>query len=172
MFQDEARFGRMVRLRRCWSPAPWRPVVQNGYQRHYTYVYGAVGPKNGDFEWMLSEKMNTKQMGVFLAQVSAAHPGQYIVMVVDGASSHVSQELDVPENMSLLRLPPYSPELNPCENIWDDLREKLFPNRVYNSMQEVISQLNSGLPKFAANTARVQSIASREWIINSISIAS
>jgi len=69
-------------------------------------------------------------------------------------------------------LPPYSPELNPCENIWDDLREKLFPNRVYNSMQEVISQLSGGLPKFAANTARVQSIASREWIINSISIAS
>jgi len=168
MFQDEARFGRMVRLRRCWSPAPLRPVVSSAYQRQYTYVYGAVGPKEGCFDWMLSERMNTVQMESFLGQVGAAHPDSFIVMVVDGASSHVSKALKVPDHMRLLQLPAYSPELNPCENIWDQLREKLFPNRVYSSMQEVVAQLREGLPKFAADGKQVTSISGREWIINAI----
>jgi transposase len=172
MFQDEARFGRMVRLRKCWSPAPMRPVVSNGYQRQYTYVYGAVSPKDGRFEWMLSEKMNTMQMEAFLGQVSERYRDEHIVMVVDGASSHVNKALKKPANISLLQLPPYSPELNPCENVWDELREKLFPKRVYTSMEEVIKQLKEGVPKLAANTARLQSLTGRTWIIDAISIAS
>ena len=50
MFQDEARFGRMARIRRCWAPAPLRPMVRNGYERQFTYVYGAVSPLQGQAE--------------------------------------------------------------------------------------------------------------------------
>ena len=49
MFQDEARFGRMVRIRRCWSPPPLRPVVDNGYERQFVYVYSAVTPWRGSW---------------------------------------------------------------------------------------------------------------------------
>src|ERR1022692_1802961 len=70
MFQDEARFGRMVRIRRCWAPAPQRPVVDNGYEREFQYVYGAVSPREGDLDWMICSAMNTEQMGKYLAQVS------------------------------------------------------------------------------------------------------
>ena len=111
MFQDEARFGRMARIRRCWAPAPLRPVVCNGYERQFTYVYGAVSPVPGELDWTLSEKMNTAQMTAFLAQVSQAHPEEFIVMVVDGASSHKAKQLVVPENVRLIPLPGYSPEL-------------------------------------------------------------
>jgi hypothetical protein len=162
----------MVRLRKGWSPAPLRPVVANAYQRQYTYVYGAVSPKDGQFDWMLSEKMNTVQMEAFLGQVSASHPEESIVMVVDGASSHVNKALKLPGNIRLLQLPPYSPELNPCENVWDELREKLFPNRVYASMEEVIAQLKEGVPRLAAETGKLQKLTGRAWIINAISIAS
>jgi hypothetical protein len=109
MFQDEARFGRMVRIRRCWAPKPQRPVVSNGYERQFLYVYGAVSPMQGQFDWMITRQMNTTNMSEFLAQVSAAHPRDFIVMVVDGASSHVAKDLVVPKNMRLLRLPPYAP---------------------------------------------------------------
>ena len=62
MFQDEARFGRMVRIRRCWAPVPFRPMVDNGYERQFTYVYGAVSPMQGELDWMISLKMNTEQI--------------------------------------------------------------------------------------------------------------
>jgi hypothetical protein len=120
MFQDEARFGRMVRIRRCWAPWPARPMVGNGYEREFLYVYGAVSPLQGQFDWMITRTMNTTPMSEFLAQVSAAHRRDFIVMVVDGASSHKAHDLVVPENMRLLRLPPYSPELNPQEHVWDE----------------------------------------------------
>jgi hypothetical protein len=113
MFQDEARFGRMVRIRRCWAPAPYRPIVDNGYEREFQYVYGAVSPREGDLDWMICSAMNTEQMGKYLAQVSTAHAQDFIVMVVDGASSHVAKDLVIPENIRLHRLPPDSPQLNP-----------------------------------------------------------
>jgi len=168
MFQDEARFGRMVRIRRCWSPAPSRPKADNGYQRKFTYVYGAVSPMQGELDWKISPRMNTEQMNQFLVPVSQAHPDEFIVMVVDGASSHRSQELRIPENIRLHRLPGYSPELNPQEHVWDELREKEFPNRVFESMEAVVSQLEAGLPRMAANTQALRSLTAWPWIISLI----
>jgi DDE superfamily endonuclease len=165
MFQDEARFGRMVRIRRCWAPAPERPVVDNGYVRQFVYVYGAVSPIEGDLDWMICPNMNTERMGEYLAQVSAAHPDEFIVMVIDGASSHVAKALVVPENIRLLRLPPYSPELNPQEHVWDEIREKEFPNRVFSDLESVTRQLEQGLPRLAADSGRLRSITAWPWIV-------
>lgn len=166
MFQDEARFGRMVRIRRCWSPAPQRPVVDNGYEREFRYVYGAVSPLEGELDWMIYSAMNTEHMGTFLAQVSAAHPQDFIVMIVDGASSHVAKALVVPENIRLHRLPGYSPELNPQEHLWDEIREKEFPNRVFSDMAGVVRTLETGLPRLASDRDRVRSICAWPWIIS------
>jgi hypothetical protein len=62
MFQDEARFGRMVRIRRCWAPAPQRPIVDNGYEREFQYVYGAVSPREGELDWMICPAMGVRQI--------------------------------------------------------------------------------------------------------------
>ena len=119
MFQDEARFGRMVRI-----------------------------------------------MSQFLAQVSVKHRREFIVMVVDGASSHVGKDLIVPKNIRLLRLPPYAPELNPQEHVWDELREKEFPNRVFDSMGRVREQLEAGLPRLAADRKTLRSLTAWPWILS------
>lgn len=166
MFQDEARFGRMVRIRRCWSPFPLRPKVDNGYERQFVYVYGAVSPLQGELDWKICAKMNTDRMNEFLQQVSLAHADEFIVMILDGASSHRSQELRVPENMRLHRLPGYSPELNPQEHVWDELREKEFPNRVFDSMDGVQAQLEAGLPRMAANHEALRSLTAWPWIVS------
>ena len=168
MFQDEARFGRMVRIRRCWAPAPLRPKVDNGYVRQFVYVYGAVSPVQGELDWKISTTMKTEQMNEFLLQVSQAHSDEFIVMVVDGASSHRSKDLQVPENIRLHRLPGYSPELNPQEHVWDELREKEFPNRVFASMDGVIDQLKEGLPRLAANPQALRSLTAWPWIVSLI----
>ena len=166
MFQDEARFGRMVRIRRCWAPVPDRPVVENGYERQFVYVYGAVSPVEGELDWMICPKMNTERMGEYLAQVAIAHAGDFMVMVVDGASSHVAKDLAVPENIRLLRLPAYAPELNPQEHVWDEIREKEFPNRVFSDLASVTDQLECGLPQLAADRERLRSITGWPWIVS------
>src|SRR3970282_2511552 len=115
---------------------------------------------------MICPKMNTERMGQYLAQVSAAHPDEFIVMVVDGASSHVAKDLLVPENIRLLLLPSYSPELNPQEHVWDELREKEFPNRVFSDLASVTRQLEQGLPKLAADCERLRSLTAWPWIVS------
>ena len=124
-----------------------------------TYVYGAVSPIEGELDWKISPHMNTEQMNQFLKQVSQAHREEFIVMVVDGASSHRSQELEIPENIRLHRLPGFSQE-----HIWDELREKEFPNRVFESMTGVVSQLEAGLPRMAANTQALRSLTA--WALD------
>ena len=115
---------------------------------------------------MLCREMNTVRMTEFLAQVSAAHAKEFMLMVVDGASSHVSKDLVVPENMRLLRLPPYAPELNPQEHVWDELREKEFPNRVFADLNSVVAQLNAGLPRLTATEGGLRSLTAWPWIIS------
>jgi hypothetical protein len=163
-FQDEARFGRMVRPRCCWAPAPLRPVVNNGYEREFVYVYGTVSPQQGDLDWFICREMNTQRMGEFLTQVSQAHANEFIVMILDGASSHKAKDLLVPENIRLLPLPAYAPELNPQEHVWDEVREKEFPNRVFDRLDAVIAQLVQGLPKLAADHDRLRSLTNWPWI--------
>ena len=141
-------------------------LVDNGYEREFQYVYGAVSPQEGELDWRIGPVMNTEAMGVFLAQASAAHPDDFIVMVVDGASSHVAKALVVPENIRLHRLPGYSPELNPQEHLWDEIREKEFPNRVFSDMAGVMRTLETGLPRLAADRNRVRSICAWPWIVS------
>ena len=95
--------------------------------------------------------MNTACMAEFLAQVSQPHAAELIVMALDEASSHKARDLDVPENIRLQALPPYTPQLNPQENVWDEVREKQFPNHVCNSLDAVIRQLEQGLPSVTAD---------------------
>ena len=120
----------------------------------------------GELDWRLCREMNTVRMGEFLKQVSQAHPAGLIVMVVDGASSHKAKELVIPESIRLLALPPYAPELNPQEHVWDELREKEFPNRVFNPLDAVIRQLERGLPCLAADSEGLRSLTAWPWIIS------
>ena len=141
MFQDEARFGRISSVRRCWAPFPLRPLCRAMLTREYTYAYGAVDVVSGELDSLILPHVNTGCMQLFLDEVSARHPERRIIMVLDGASWHRSKALKPPSNMQLLSLPPYAPELNPVEHIWDELREKFFHNKAFDSMDAVEDQL-------------------------------
>ena len=164
MFQDEARFGRISDPRSCWSPAPVRPVVNLALVREFRYEYAAVSPWDGALDYMTAEKMNTESMSRFLEHVSQAHPADFMVMVLDGASSHKSKELKVPENMALALLPPYSPELNPAEQLWNLLRKNYFANKVFDSLEAATQQAERGLSEMAANRDAMMSLTNWPWI--------
>ena len=167
MFQDEARFGRLSDPRRCWAPWPLRPLVKKALIREYVYAYAAVTPADGQLDWMLGSKMDTLTMNVFLRQVSENHPEEFVVMVVDGAPSHRSVQLEIPENMVVLRLPPYSPELNPAERLWDELREKEFANKVFDSLDSAIAQLALGMWRLENSPTALHSLTGWSWILES-----
>lgn len=167
VFQDEARFGRLSDPRRCWAPAPFRPLVPVALVREYTYAYAAVSPQDGALVWMLSAKMDTLNMSAFLKHVSSSYPDDFVLMVLDGAPSHRCHDLRVPDNIVLLRLPAYSPELNPAERLWEELREKEFANRVFDSLGAAIAQAARGLQRLANDPEFLHSLTGWDWILRS-----
>lgn len=166
MFQDEARFGRINDVRRCWAPKPIRPLCQAMLTHEYTYAYAAIEPITGTMDAFILPQVNTHCMQLFLNEVGARHLGQNIVMVLDGAGWHSSKSLIAPPNIRLLALPPYAPELNPVEHIWDELREKCFHNKVFDSLNALEDDLAFGLLAMENTPEVVKSIAAWPWIMD------
>ncbi|OCB01314.1 transposase [Acidithiobacillus ferrivorans] len=164
MFQDEARFGRINDVRRCWAPKPMRPICQAMLTHEYTYAYAAVDVATGKMDSLILPQVNTSCMQLFLDEVAGRHTQQSIIMIMDGAGWHSSSTLKVPANMRLLSLPPYAPELNPVEHVWDELREKHFHNRVFDSIGALEDHLEAALRAFENDPKRLRSIVSWPWI--------
>ena len=168
MFQDEARFGRISDTRYCWCPKPVRPICQAMVTQEYTYAYAAVSVADGVLDTLILPHVNSDCMQVFLDEVSSRHPCDRILMVLDGAGWHKAGALKIPENMRLFPLPPYAPELNPVEHLWDELREKSFGNMVFDSLDALEAHLEVSLREMECNRDRVHSIVAWPWIINSL----
>ena len=170
MFQDEARFGRISKSRRCWCPKPHRPLCRAMVCQDYTYAYGAISLPDGQLDSLVLPSADTTCMQIFLDEISARYLKEKIVMVADGAGWHKSKILKIPKNIKMLFLPSYSPELNPVENIWDELREKFFGNLVFDSHESLERQLVAGLRTLELNKNVTRSIVAWPWIINSLLI--
>jgi transposase-like protein len=136
--------------------------------QEYVYAYAAVSIANGELDTLILPHVNTFCMQLFLDEVAARHPDERIVMVLDGAGWHKALALKLPEKMRLIFLPLYSPELNPVEHIWDEVREKSFGNVVFNSLDALESHLEASLITLEQDRSRVHSIVAWPWIINSL----
>jgi transposase len=168
MFADEARFGRMNRIRSCWAPSGARPQVAAQLIREYIYLYGAVSPKDGTCVYLIMPTSNTACFQVFLDVLARRFAREDILLVLDGAPNHRCGGLVVPDNIRFLYLPPYSPELNPKENLWDEIREKIFKNYALKSMHAVHAKLSQAILYMERNPKLVRSITSFPYIVNSI----
>ena len=164
MFQDEGRFGLLGDPRRCWAPKGIRPVVGARLVRQYTYAFSAVSPHEGVMDSLVLPFVNAEMMSMFLALVASRHPEDFIVMVMDRAGWHIAEALEVPANMRIVFLPPYSPELNPAEHIWKALREGWFVNTVFRNMRAVVDTLCQGIRALEFNLERTQSLTGFDWI--------
>jgi transposase len=104
-------------------------------------------------------------MSLFLRELSLNHAHEHIVLILDRAGWHTAKDLTVPQNITLHWLPPYSPELNPVEHLWDEIREKWFLNRYFNSLESVEDQLMQALKTLMENPKLVESICLFNWMI-------
>lgn len=169
MFQDEARFGRISDTRKCWCPKPARPLCHSMVTQEYTFAYAAVSV-DGELDSLILPHVNTDCMQIFLEEVALRHPHDRIVMILDGAGWHTAEALTLPNNMMLVPLPPYAPELNPTEHIWDDLREKYFHNHVFESIDSLEDHLEASLRAMECDQERVRSIVAWPWIVNALMV--
>jgi transposase len=167
MFADEARFDRMNRPRPCWAPVGVRPEVAAQLIREYIYLYGAVSPEDGLCVYLIMQASNTASFQAFLDVLARKFARQDILLVLDGAPNHRLSQLIIPANLTLLFLPPYSPELNPKENLWDEIREKIFKNYALKSMDDVRAKLKQAILYIDRNPKLVRSIASFPYIVKS-----
>jgi len=158
MAQDEARFGRICEPRRCWAPAGIRPHTPKQAIRQAVYAFAAIAPNLGKLVALVLPSADTDMMTLFLQQVSQEFADSFIVMQVDQAGWHRSRELHIPENIRLIFQPPYSPELNPVEHLWDELREKYFLNRLFSSLDALQEQLCVGLNELTVDPNRIRSL--------------
>jgi len=166
MLQDEGRFGRISTPQRCWAPRRVRPCVPSQIVREYTYVYAAASPHDGTLDSLILPQVSEQAMSIFLREVSNRHSDEFILMVMDGAGWHKAKALSVPANMALIFLPPYSPELNPVEHIWDHIREDGFRNKAFNSIEAVEDQLMQSLEALEKDPALVASMTGFPWIVS------
>lgn len=158
MAQDEACFGRISIVRRSWAPKPIRPLVHHQVVREYTYAYAVVAPKEGKMTSLLLPTVDTSMMNIFLDHVSRTFSKYFLVIQVDQAGWHCAKDLVIPENIRLIRQPAYSPELNPVEHIWEEIREKAFANRTFCSLQAVSDTLCDHLLQLEENELLLQSM--------------
>ncbi len=154
-----ARRGRRLRT---------RPAVASQLIREYIYLYGAVSPKDGTCVYLIMPTSNTACFQAFLDLVARTFARQDVLLVIDGAPNHRCSDLVVPDNISLLFLPPYAPELNPKENLWDEIREKIFKNYALKSIVAVRAKLKQAILYIERNPKTVQSITSFPYILKSL----
>jgi transposase len=143
-------------------------MVKAMISQEYTYAYTALTPADGRMDSLVLPFVNGICMDIFLKEIASRYSGERIIMIVDGAGWHKNQKLPLPSNLRLVFLPPYAPELNPVEHIWDDLREKFFHNRVFDSIDALEDHLVSALLAYENDSGRVRSITGWDWIINSL----
>ena len=167
-FEDEARVGlhlpRYRRLTACGvaPKQPFEPLYE------YYWLYGAVEPATGEGYFWELPALDARCFGVYLAQLSAAYPEVLNVLVLDNAPAHVAGGLVVPENVVLLALPPYAPELNPAERVWLYVRQQIdvFDQAVRRELEALREHTAEIVRSLTAE--RLASLTSYRYIVNAL----
>ena len=127
-------------------------------------MYGAIEPLTGEGYFLIMPSCDSGCMNVFLSTLSEIYPNDRILLCCDGAAWHKSAKLDIPDNICLFFIPPYTPEMNPIEQIWKEIRLRGFRNQVFPSLNKVVDRLSETIRNLSAET--IQSISGRQWIIS------
>lgn len=164
-WQDEARVGQQGSLTYVWAERGSRPRAPRDQRYEWAYLFGAVCPARGVGAALVLPQADAEAMNLHLAEISRCiAPGAHAVVTLDGAGWHqTGGRLRVPDNISLLHLPPYSPELNPVENVWQFLRQNHLANRVFDTYDLIVEACCQAWNALTAAPETIRSIASREW---------
>lgn len=156
--------GQQATLTRIWAERGTRPRAPRDTRYKWTYIFGAVCPERGTTAALVMPKADTAAMNAHLAEISrTVAEGAHAILVLDGAGWHGSKALCIPENITLLTLPPYAPELNPIETVWAYLRANKLAISVFETADDIVSRCCEAWNFFANDIDTVRSITKRDY---------
>ena len=163
-FQDEARIGQKNKITRRWAKRGTRPSAPKDQRTRSAWIFGAICPARGVGAGLVLPRCNTKAMQWHLEEISSqVTPGAHAVLILDQAGWHGAKDLRVPDNITLLPLPPRSPELNPVENIWQFMRDNWLSNRVFKSYKDILDHCCYAWNQLTEQPCKIMSIGLRDW---------
>ena len=164
-FQDESRFGQQGTTTNVWAQTGSRPTAIRQTEYEYLWVLGVVCPETGHAEGLLSPQLDTKVVNIFLELFSETVPeNEHVVMIWDGAGFHNSKQLRVPQNVTLVQIPAYSPELNPIENLWHYLKSHFWSNRAYDDYEALEEAAMTAWRKAVLDTQLIKSVCAAPYL--------
>lgn len=160
LFADEAWWGLTTEVGKVWARGP-RPVLAVSGGRSWTPVMAAAEPATGTLHSLIAGRFDHRWLGLFLAQLAAAYPGERVVLVVDNAGWHTARDLVVPATIILRSLPAHAPELNPVEQVWQWVRGHHTRGELFRTRDDLLAALCRGLNELADDPARVRALTAR-----------
>jgi putative transposase len=165
-FQDEMRVGQKNKLTYRWARKGSRPRAIHDQRTQSTYLFGAVCPEHGTGAALVLPACNTEAMQLHLDEIATkVTPGAHAILILDQAGWHGAKDLQVPSNISLLPLPPRSPELNSQENIWQFMRNNRLSNRIFKSFDDIVDHCCYAWNTLIDQPWKIMSIARRDWAV-------
>ncbi len=151
-------------MTRIWARKGTRPRGPRDRRYKWAYIFGAVCPARAATAALVLPQANAEMLSLHLIEIgNQVAPGAHAVLVLDGAGYHIAGDLVVPDNISLLKLPPYSPELNPIENVWQYLRQNKLAITVFDDDDHILDACCKAWNFFANDKPVVASITTRDW---------
>ncbi|HEY0299081.1 MAG TPA: IS630 family transposase [Arachidicoccus sp.] len=160
-FQDESRFGLQTKYGRGLAARGVQPVCSFQQVFEYVYLFGAFSPVNGTQFQLEMPCCNSDAFQLFLDEFAKQNPDEYKIIVLDNGAFHKAKSLTIPHNITLLLLPPYSPELNPAEKVWQHIKRK-FTNRHFKNLDEISSCFSETIQQLS--TEKIKSICAYQYI--------
>jgi hypothetical protein len=158
----------MTHLGRYLTASGIKPIVSYQHIFKTTYLYGSYSPINGDsFVWEING-VDTTIFESYLKEFSQYKPKEYKIVVIDNAGFHSTKNIQVPENILLLRIPPYSPELNPCEQVWQYIKNR-YKNKRFQTMEKLTQWLHNMVNEMSSDT--IKSITGNHHYLNAFNTA-
>ena len=158
------RLGQKNKITRRWARRGTRPRARTDLRTKSAYLFGAICPARGAGAAIVMPHADTRAMQHHLDEIAhLVHPKAHALVILDQAAWHTTEKLRLPDNLSLLALPPKSPELNPVENVWQFLRQNKLSNRIFDSYEAIVTVACNAWNSLVADPARITSIGTRAW---------
>ena len=168
---DEMRYGLHSFTRRVWVSKGVRPVAPSQQRYEWGYLYGAVGVGLARSEFLYAETVDQEHLAAYYGQIGGSDPAAIHVLIQDGAGFHLPEgHARLPDNVRVLTLPAYSPELNPVEKLWDQIKDVLC-NRAFGSIGQLRAVITTWLASFWSDARRAFALIGRGWLLDGANVS-